>query len=57
MNKYLKEIQELATKRVNDIITKLKRKSDLREDMKNSYPLYWVGTINAIMKILIIVKI
>ena len=48
LNKHLKEIQETATKRIDDIITKLKAESNLTEDMKNSDPLYWVGTMNAI---------
>lgn len=48
LNKHLKEIQETATKRIDDIITKLKAESDLTEDMKNSALLYWVGTMNAI---------
>ena len=45
---YLEEIQETATKRVNQIISNLKEKSDLTEDMKNTNMLYWVGTMNAI---------
>ena len=45
---YLEEIQETATKRVNQIISNLKEKSDLTEDMKNTDMLYWVGTMNAI---------
>ena len=45
---HLKEIQETATKRVNQIIEELKAKSDLNEDMKNSDMLYWVGTMNSI---------
>lgn len=45
---HLEEIQETATKRVNQIIEELKEKSDLTEEMKNSDPLYWVGTMNAI---------
>lgn len=48
LNKHLKKIQKLASKRVNDIITKLKAESDLTEDMKDSNPLYWVGTMNSI---------
>ena len=48
LNKHLKEIQETATKRVNQIIEELKVKSDLTEDMKNTDMLYWVGTMNAI---------
>lgn len=48
LTKHLKEIQETAAKRVNQIIEELKEKSDLTEEMKNSDPLYWVGTMNAI---------
>ena len=48
LNKHLKEIQETATKRVNQIIEGLKAKSDLTEDMKNTDMLYWVGTMNSI---------
>ncbi len=45
---HLEEIQETATKRVNQIIEDLKSKSNLTEDMKNTDMLYWVGTMNAI---------
>lgn len=45
---HLEEIQETAIKRVNKIISDLKSKSDLTEDMKNTDMLYWVGTMNAI---------
>ena len=45
---HLEEIQETATKRVNQIINDLKAKSDLTENMKNTDVLYWVGTMNAI---------
>ena len=45
---HLEEIQETATKRVNQMINDLKAKSDLTEDMKNTDMLYWVGTMNAI---------
>ena len=45
---HLEEIQETATKRVNQIIEDLKAKSGLTEDMKNTDMLYWVGTMNAI---------
>ena len=48
LTKHLKEIQETAQKRVNQIINQLKEKSDLTEDMKNTNMLYWVGTMNAI---------
>ena len=48
LNKHLKEIQETAEKRVNQIIDQLKEKSDLTEDMKDTDMLYWVGTMNAI---------
>ena len=45
---HLEEIQETATKRVDEIINKLKAQSKLTEDMKNIDMLYWVGTMNAI---------
>ena len=48
LTKYLKEIQETAQKRVNQIINQLKEKSDLTEDLKDTDILYWVGTMNAI---------
>ena len=43
---HLEEIQETATKRVNQIINDLKAKSNLTEDMKNTDILYWVGMMN-----------
>ena len=45
---HLKEIQEIAEKNVNDLVEQLKEKSNLTEDMKNTNPMYWVGTMNAI---------
>ena len=45
---HLEEIQETATKRVDEIINKLKAQSNLTEDMKNTDMLYWVGSMNAI---------
>lgn len=45
---HLEEIQESATKRVNQIIDDLKAKSNLTEDMKNTDMLYWLETMNAI---------
>ena len=45
---HLKEIQETADNRVQQIINDLKAKSDLTEDMKNTDMLYWVGTMNSI---------
>ena len=44
----LKEIQEKADNRVQQIISELKAKSNLTEDMKNIDMLYWVGTMNSI---------
>ena len=46
LNSHLKEIQDTATKRVEQIIKQLKEKSDLTEDMKNTDVLYWVGMMN-----------
>ena len=48
LNSHLKEIQETATERVEQIIKQLKSKSNLTEDMKNTDMLYWVETMNAI---------
>ena len=48
LNSHLKEIQEQATSRVEQIIKQLKDDSDLTEEMKNTDMLYWVGTMNAI---------
>ena len=48
LSTHLKEIQETADNRVQQIINKLKAKSNLTEAMKNTDMLYWVGTMNAI---------
>ncbi len=48
LNKHLKEVQETAQARVNELVEQLKVRSDLTEDMKNTDPLYWVGTMNSI---------
>ena len=48
LNKHLKEVQEQAKARVNELIEQLKAKSDLTEEMKNIDMLYWVGTMNTI---------
>lgn len=46
LNSHLKEIQDTATKRVEQIIKQLKEKSNLTENMKNTDMLYWVGMMN-----------
>ena len=48
LNTHLKEIQETADNRVQQIINELKDKIDLTEDMKNTDILYWGGTMNSI---------
>ena len=48
LNAHLKELQETADNRVQQIIRELKAKSNLTEDMKNTDMLYWVGTMNSI---------
>ena len=48
LNTHLKELQETADNRVQQIISELKEKSNLTEDMKNTDMLYWVGTMNSI---------
>ena len=45
---YLKEIQETADNGVEQIISELKFKINLTENMKNTDMLYWVGTMNSI---------
>ena len=46
LNSHLKEIQENATERVEQIIKQLKSKSNLTENMKNTDMFYWVGMMN-----------
>ena len=46
LNNHLKEIQEIATERVEKIIKQLKSNSDLTEDIKDKDMLYWVGMMN-----------
>ena len=41
LNKHLKEIQETAQIRVDTIVSQLKEKNNLQEDLKDSDPLYW----------------
>ena len=48
LNTHLKNIQEQATLRVEQIIKQLKDNSDLTEEMKNTDMLYWVETMNTI---------
>ena len=48
LNSHLKEMQETAENRVQQIIEQLKTKSNLTENMKNTDMLYWVGTMNSI---------
>lgn len=48
LNTHLRELQETAQVRIDQIINELKEKSDLTEDMKNTDMLYWVGTMNSI---------
>ena len=48
LNNHLKEVQETAQARVNELVEELKAKSNLTEDMKNTDMLYWVGTMNVI---------
>lgn len=48
LNTHLKELQETADNRMQQIISELKVKSNLNENMKNTDMLYWVGTMNSI---------
>lgn len=46
LSDHLEEVQEIAIKRVDEIIKSLKEKSNLTEEMKNTDQLYWVGMMN-----------
>lgn len=46
LNKHLKEIQEIAEKRIDIIIEQLKQQNNLTEEMKNTDQLYWVSMMN-----------
>lgn len=48
LNTHIKKIQETADNRAQQIVSELKVKSDLTEDMKNTDMFYWVGTMNSI---------
>ena len=48
LNTHLKEQQETADSKVQQIISELKARSDLTEDIKNTDMLYWAGTMNSI---------
>lgn len=48
LNKHLKEIQATSKKMVDKIVKDLKAQSNLTEEMKNTNPLKWAGTMNAI---------
>ena len=48
LNNHLKEVQETAQAKVNELVEQLKTKSNLTENMKNTDMLYWIGTMNAI---------
>ena len=43
---HLEKVQEIAAKRVEEIIKSLKEQSNLTEEMKNTDQLYWVGMMN-----------
>ena len=43
---HLEEVQEIAAKRVEEIIKSLKEQSNLTEEMKNTDQLYWVGMMD-----------
>lgn len=43
---HLEEVQEIAAKRIEEIIKSLKEQSNLTEEMKNTDQLYWIGMMN-----------
>lgn len=46
LSDHLEEVQEIAIKRVDEIIKSLKEKNNLTEEMKNTDQLYWVDMMN-----------
>ena len=46
LTNHLKEVQETAQARVNELVKQLKVKSNLAEEMKNIDQLYWLGMMN-----------
>lgn len=46
LSDHLEEIQEIAAKRIDEIIKSLKEQCNLTEEMKNTDQLYWVGMMN-----------
>ena len=48
LSSHIEEIQEQASNQVDETIDKLKATSELTEDMKNTDPLKWTGTMNTI---------
>lgn len=47
LSDHLEEIQEIAAKRIDEIIKSLKEQSNLTEEMKSTDQLYWVGMMNS----------
>ena len=48
LQSHLIEIDKYSNEKLNELISTLKLQNDLTEDMKNTNPLYWVDTMNAI---------
>jgi hypothetical protein len=46
LKKHIIETEMEAKSRIENIISQLKRESDLTEEMKNTNQLYWVGMMN-----------
>ena len=46
LSDHLEEVQEIAAKRIEEIIKSLKEQSKLTEEMKSTDQLYWVGMMN-----------
>lgn len=43
---HLEELQEIAARKVEEIIKSLKEQSNLTEEIKNTDQLYWIGMMN-----------
>lgn len=46
LSNHLEELQETASKMIEEIIESLKQQNNITEELKNSNPLYWVGMMN-----------
>ena len=46
LEQHLREVNEEATERVHSMVEQMRQKENLNEDLKNTDPLRWAGTMN-----------